>query len=182
MQFEKGIKLLWIDLEMTGLNVEKEVIIEVAALVTDKNFQVIDQFESVVKQPQEFLDRMDDWNKKHHSESGLTAKIPFGMPSEKVEGALISLVEKNFANDASAESKSRPILAGNSIAQDRLFISKYWKNLDRLLHYRMLDVSSWKIVMNEFYGKKYEKKGTHRAVEDIKESIEELKFYLNFMR
>lgn len=168
------LKLLWIDLEMSGLDVEKEVIIEVAALVTDFDFKVYDTYEAVVRQPPQYLENMDEWNKKHHGESGLLAKIPSGSDPAKVEQDLCALVKKHFAGTS---NDSRPILCGNSIAQDRLFINKYFKNLASLLHYRMLDVSSWKIVMNSKYNRKYEKKNTHRALDDILESIEELKYY-----
>lgn len=170
-------RLYWIDLEMTGLDVEKEVIIECAAIITDWDFTVIDQFETVIQQPQSYLDSMDEWNRTHHAASGLTAKVPHGMKPEHAEDILIEKIHKHF----SAED-GRPVLAGNSIAQDRLFISKYFKRFDALLHYRMLDVSAWKVVFQEKYGKKYQKKGSHRALDDIRESIQELKFYLTHIR
>ena len=163
--------LFWIDLEMSGLDVEKEVIIEAAAIVTDFDFNILDQYHSVVKQEQKYIDNMDDWNKKHHGESGLIEKIPNGKDPAQVEMDLCALIEKNFPKD-------RPMLAGNSISQDRLFIDKYFKNFATKLHYRILDVSSWKIVFNEKYNIKYQKKNTHRALEDIQESIKELQFYL----
>lgn len=165
-------KLLWIDLEMTGLDVEKEVIIEVAAIVSDYDFNSLDTYHSVVKQDQKYIDSMDNWNKEHHGSSGLIAKIPDGQLPQKVESDLIDFCKKHFGKD-------RPIIAGNSISQDRLFIDKYFKSLAALLHYRMLDVSSWKIIYNDKFGLKYQKKNTHRALDDIQESIEELKFYLN---
>lgn len=173
---KSATKLFWIDLEMTGLDVEKEVIIECAALITDFNFKILDSYETVVKQPQHYLDQMDEWNRKHHRESGLTAKVPNGVPPEEVEYHLISMIQKNFPRE------ERPILAGNSIMQDRLFIDKYWHELSGLLHYRMLDVSSWKIIFNSKYNMKYEKKNAHRALDDIKESISELQFYLNHLK
>ena len=169
-------KLFWIDLEMTGLDVNKEVIIECAALITDLNFNVVDSFEAVVRQPQHYLDQMDDWNREHHKASGLTAKVPNGLPPDEVEDHLISMVQKHFRRT------ERPILCGNSIAQDRLFIDKYWTALSELLHYRTVDVSSWKVIFNSKYGLKYEKTNSHRALDDIKESIAELQFYLNFLK
>lgn len=170
-------KLLWIDLEMTGLDVTKEVVIEAAALVTDLNFQILDQYEAVVKQPQKYLDAMDEWNTKHHGESGLTAKVPTGTPPDQVEADLLKLIQKHWTLP-----KDRPVLAGNSIAQDRLFITKYFQKLDSALHYRMLDVSSWKVIFNAKYNLKYEKKNSHRALDDIRESIDELKFYLSYFK
>jgi oligoribonuclease len=171
-------KLLWIDMEMTGLDVEKEVIIEVAAIVTDLEFNEIDTYHAVIKQPQEFLDRMDAWNTEHHGESGLTAQVANGKDPALVEHELLAMISKHFGNN----NKERPIIAGNSISQDRLFIAKYMQSLNAALHYRMLDVSSWKIIFNEKFKIKYEKQNTHRALDDIRESISELKFYLGLMQ
>jgi oligoribonuclease len=167
--------LLWLDMEMTGLDIEKEVPIEVACLVTDWNLQTLGNFHAVIRQPQEYLDRMDDWNKTHHRDSGLTEKVPGGVPPVEVETQLCDLVAKHFG-------KERAVLAGNSISQDRLFITKYFKRFDSLLHYRMLDVSSWKLVFNNRYGLKFTKKQSHRAVDDIQESIDEMKFYLQYIQ
>lgn len=172
-------KLLWIDLEMTGLDVDKEVIIECAAIVTDLEFQVLDTYETVVNQSQDYLARMDQWNQEHHSKSGLLAKIPFGKTPEQTEEDLLLLLKKHWPKIEKKED--RPILAGNSIAQDRLFLNKYFKKFAGELHYRMLDVSSWKIIFNQKYDIKHEKKNAHRALDDIRESIEELKFYLSYI-
>lgn len=171
-------KLLWIDLEMTGLDVEKEVVIECAVIITDLNFQVLDTYETVVNQSQDYLSRMDDWNKEHHSKSGLLARIPFGKTPEQTEEDLLNLLKKHWPKIEKKDD--RPILAGNSIAQDRLFLNKYFKKFSSELHYRMLDVSSWKIIFNYKFDLKYEKKNAHRALDDIRESIEELKYYLSY--
>ncbi len=170
-------KLFWIDMEMTGLDVEKEVIIEVAAIVTDLKFQELDCYESVVKQPQKYLDSMDAWNKEHHKKSGLTAKVPSGTPQDHVEHILIDLVKKHFP-----DPKDRPILAGNSIMQDRMFINKYMPDFAARLHYRMLDVSSWKIILNNKFKYVYQKSNNHRALDDIRESIQELRAYCDFIQ
>ncbi len=170
-------KLFWIDLEMTGLDVEKEVVIECAAVITDYEFRVLDAYETIVNQPQGYLDRMDDWNREHHAKSGLTAKIPFGKTPDQVEEDLLKLLTKHWPHIEKKEDK--PILAGNSIGQDRLFLDKYFKKFAGQLHYRMLDISSWKIIFNNKYDLKYDKKNNHRALVDIHESIEELKFYLH---
>lgn len=164
-------KLLWIDMEMTGLNVEKEVPIEIAAIVTDIDLKELETFHAIIKQPQEFLDRMDDWNTQHHGDSGLTAQVPNGTPPEAVEKAMMMLVDRHFHGE-------RAVIAGNSIGQDRLFINRYFPMLNAKLHYRMLDVTSWKIMMNARFELKFEKKNTHRAIDDIRESIAELAFYL----
>lgn len=171
------MKLFWIDMEMTGLDVQKEVIIEVAAIVTDLNFQELDQMEEVVRQPQKFLDSMDAWNKEHHKKSGLAAKVPQGMPQDQVEAKLVDLVKKHFP-----DPKDRPMLAGNSIMQDRLFIDKYMPDLGSRLHYRMLDVSSWKIILNNKFKYVYHKSNQHRALDDIRESIQELRAYCDFIK
>lgn len=169
-------KLFWIDMEMTGLDVEQEVIIEVAAIVTDLNFAELDTYEAVVKQPKSYLDAMDDWNKEHHTKSGLVAKIPNGTDPETVEQNLIRLLKKHFP-----DPKDRPVLSGNSIHQDRLFIDKYFKEFSELLHYRMLDVSSWKVIFREKLGFAYSKHNQHRALDDVRESIQELQAYVRFV-
>lgn len=169
-------KLLWIDMEMTGLDVEHEVIIEVAAIVTDLEFRELDTFEAILKQPQRYLDEMDDWNTEHHTKSGLVAKIPFGSDPEVVEDRLIDFVKKHFP-----DQRERPTLAGNSIHQDRLFIEKHMPRFAERLHYRMLDVSSWKIIFREKFGFKYSKHNNHRALDDVRESIQELRAYLRYI-
>ncbi len=167
--------LLWLDMEMTGLEVEKEVPIEVAAIVTDWDFKPIEQYHAIIQQPQKFLDGMDEWNTKHHGQSGLTAKVPGGTPPEQVDLELAALITRNFGGKPA-------ILAGNSISQDRLFIKKYLPKTEGLLHYRMLDVTAWKVVFNGLYKKKFDKKDSHRALDDILESIAELQFYISFMK
>ena len=169
-------KLLWIDMEMTGLDPEIERVIEVAAIVTDLDFKTLESYHSVIKQPQAFLDNMDEWNRKHHGESGLLAKVPLGAEPHQVEKELCELVQRHYGPE------ERAVLAGNSIFQDRKFIDLYFKDLARLLHYRMMDVTAWKIIMNAKYHVEYQKRDSHRALEDIQESIEELKTFLKFVK
>lgn len=164
-------------MEMTGLDVNKEVIIEIAVIVTDYDFNVLETYETVVNQPQTYLDAMDDWNKEHHSKSGLIAKIPRGKTPDQVEEDLLNLIRRHWPKIEKKEDM--PLMAGNSIMQDRLFLNKYFAKVASLIHYRMLDVTSWKILYNEKFGLKYEKKNSHRALDDIRESIEEMKFYLS---
>lgn len=168
-------KLFWIDLEMTGLDVNKEVIIEVGAVITDLQFKTLDTYHSVVKQPQKFLDAMDDWNQKHHRESGLLSLIPSGKSPDRVEDDLLELLEIHFPDE-------RAVIAGNSIGQDRLFLDKYFKRFAENLHYRMLDVTSWKLIFNNVYNLQMDKDVKHRAIDDIHESINELKFYMSFIK
>ncbi len=167
-------KLLWIDLEMTGLDVETNVVIEMAAIVTDYGFQELDTLHCVIKPEKKYLDQMDDWNKKTHAETGLLDAIAKnGIPQHEAETRFLQLIQKHFGEE-------RPIIAGNSVGHDRKFLNQYYKSISNRLHYRTLDVTSWKIVLKDIYGIEYEKKGTHRALDDIRESIEELKYYLKF--
>jgi oligoribonuclease len=163
-------KLLWIDMEMTGLDPTREVILEVAAIVTDLELAEIGTYEAVLKQPQKYLDAMDDWNKKHHGESGLVAKVAQGKEPAVVEDELIRFVGEHFGE--------RAVIAGNSIHQDRSFIDLQMPRLAEKLHYRMLDVTAWKILMTTRFALRYEKKKAHRAQDDIRESLGELRFYL----
>ncbi len=169
--------LIWLDMEMTGLNVDIERPIEVACIVTDFNFKELATYEAVIKQPKEILDRMDDWNKTHHAASGLLEKVPKGKDMAVVEKDLVDMIQWYFP-----EGRDKAVLAGNSIMQDRLFIEKYFKNLAPLLHYRMLDVTSWKIIFKDKLKTEYKKKNQHRALDDIRESMAELKFYLSYVK
>jgi oligoribonuclease len=171
------MKFFWLDMEMTGLDVEKEVVIEVAAVITDAKLNPLDEYHAVVRQPQSYVDHMDDWNKRTHKASGLTDLIASGKDPADVENDLLKFTEKHF------DAKERIILAGNSIGQDRLFVNKYFKRFAERLHYRMLDVTSFKIVFNNMFQISYAKKESrHRAIDDVKESINELKRYLEFVK
>ena len=166
--------LFWLDMEMTGLDANTQHILEVALVVTDEKFNVLETFESVVFQPQEIIDNMDSWCKTQHAKTGLVQKVPFGMQLSDVENALIEIVQKYCPKD-------KAILAGNSIHQDRKFVDKWMGKFASKLHYRMCDVSSFKIVFEHKYNQKYKKQNKHRALDDVHESIEELKFYLSFV-
>lgn len=169
-------KLFWVDLEMTGLDVEKDVIIEVAAEVTDLDFKTLASYEACIKQPDEVLGRMGDWAMEHHSSSGLIDRIKkVGKPDHDVQHELIGFIN--------AEFHGRPaILAGNSIHNDRNFIKYWWPEVDKLLHYRMVDVSSFKVLMQAKFGVVFEKKEVHRAFDDIQASIAELQYYLEWFK
>lgn len=164
-------KIFWIDLEMTGLDPEKEVIIEVAVIITDLDFAELEQYHAIVKQPQSFLDNMDQWNTKTHKETGLIQKVPTGKLPSQVEDDLIGLAQKYF-------QKNEVIIAGNSIHQDRLFIKKHFSRFNEILNYRMLDITSWKLILKHKFGQEFKKQNTHRALDDIRESIKEFQFYL----
>lgn len=166
---------LWLDMEMSGLDVSQCRILEVAAVVTDGNFLPLAEYEAVVFQEPAVLAAMDAWCTEQHGKSGLTAAVATGKPEAQVEKELIALVEKFFPGE-------KPILSGNSIGQDRKFIDAYMKNLAQKLHYRMLDVTSFKVVFQASYGIKFDKKDGHRALSDIHESIRELRHYLSFVK
>lgn len=169
-------KLLWVDLEMTGLDIRKDVILEVAAEVTDFNFNTLASYEAVITQPDEKLNGMDEWCTEHHTKSGLLDRIKSdGRNETEVISELTQFIKSNFGEE-------RVILAGNSIHNDRQFIKTHWQTVEELLHYRMLDVSSFKILMQSKYGIDFEKNNNHRAYDDIRASIAELEFYLSKLK
>lgn len=169
-------KILWADLEMTGLNIETSVIIEIACIVTDLDFNELGIYDAVVYQPQGKLNKMDEWNTMTHGESGLTSKVPFGKPLKIVETEIINFLNKYYSEDPI-------VLAGNSIYHDKRFIDKYMKDLSKKLHYRIIDVSSYKQIFKYKFGINCtEKKERHRALDDIRESIAELEYYTTFVK
>lgn len=168
--------LFWIDLEMTGLDEQKDHILEVAVMITDLDFHAVAEYDQVVYQTKEVLENMNDWCKEHHGKSGLTAAVPTGKPLADVEKDLIELAKKYFKPD------ERIVLVGNSVGNDRRFIDRYFPEFAKHLHYRLLDVSSFKEIYREKYGIKFEKKNAHRALGDIQESVAELKHYLSFVK
>lgn len=170
----KKATLLWLDLEMTGLSPQKDRILEVAVIATDWQFNELSTYESGVKQPSSLInDRMtgDFWAKNSTTRDDLIAASKSGKTSAQVESDLLAFTKKHFGRTI--------YLAGNSIHQDRKFIEKYWPNLDQLFHYRMLDVSAWKIYFENVKNTRITKPETHRALDDIRGSIKELKCYLN---
>lgn len=173
----KITRILWVDLEMTGLDPVEDRILEVAAIVTDWNFKEIAVFESVVKVgPRLMARRMkigkDFWEAHPKARDGLISQNLHGRSAQTVENDLLAFIDENF------EAGKPVLLAGNSIHQDRRFIVNEWPRLDSRLHYRMLDVSAWKVVFEGKFGKKFAKPENHRALDDIRGSIEELKYYL----
>lgn len=169
-------KLLWVDLEMTGLDVTTDVILEVAAEVTDFTFKTLASYEAIISQSETVLASMNEWAATQHAASGLTDRIrKEGRPESDVIHELVGFITAQFGSEPA-------ILAGNSIHNDRMFIKRWWPEVDELLHYRMLDVSSFKIVMQGKYGAMFEKNDAHRAFDDIQASIAELQYYLEWLK
>ena len=175
MPQQKDKNLIWIDLEMTGLDINNCHIIEIAAIVTDDKLNILAESPAIaIHQSDEILASMNEWCIKTHGDSGLTARVKESTTSvTKAENKILSFIEP-YTN------KGKSPLCGNSVWQDRRFLAKYMPSLEAYLHYRLFDVSSFKIaaslwqpqLLNQFH-----KKGTHLALDDIKESIEEMKFY-----
>lgn len=168
-------QLVWIDMEMSGLNPDTDVVLEIALILTNAKLEVTTEGpDLIVHQPEELFKSMDSWNQEHHTKSGLWAAVQASTLSLKdAEDQLMDFLQKNVA------PKSSP-LCGNSIAQDRLFLRKYMPRVHEYLHYRMVDVSSIKELVKRWYvggPAAPSKNGNHRALDDIRESIEELKFY-----
>ena len=164
---------------MTGLDEKNDHILEIAAIITDPELNALDQKHFIVYQPAEILENMNDWCKSHHGKSGLTALIPSGLPLLEVETSLVEWVEEHFGKK---HGKDGAVLAGNSIHNDRRFIDAHMPKFANTLHYRMVDVSSFKEVFRDRYGLKYDKKNAHRAIDDLHESIAELNFYLGHVK
>ena len=170
-------RLLWVDLEMTGLDAQNDVILEVAAEITDFEFKTLASYEACVKQPKELVvERMQKnawWTDFPANRDSFVDKLTDGKPPEVVEQELCALVAEYFGDEPA-------VLAGNSIHNDRNFIKQWWPQLDLKLHYRMLDVSAFKLLMQGKYGVSFEKKEVHRAFDDIQASIAELQYYLEW--
>lgn len=167
--------LYWLDMEMTGLEVEHHKILEAAVIVTDWNLTPLKTFSTAVYQDEVALAQMDDWCVKTHTSSGLLSRIPSGMKEDELDQALVKLSDEFFSPN------EKIVLCGNSIGQDRKFVDKYLPNISSRLHYRMLDVSSFKIVFENAFNQKFKKKNKHEALGDIEESIAEFQFYLGFL-
>jgi oligoribonuclease len=169
-------RLVWIDCEMTGLDLGADALIEVAALVTDFELNVIgDGVDVVIRPPDDALAQMDDFVRTMHTDSGLLEELPGGMTLEEAEKQVLSYVAEH------CPAGSRPPLAGNSVATDRAFLSRDMRDLEAFLHYRIIDVSSIKELARRWFPRAYYaapvKGGNHRALADIQESIEELRYY-----
>jgi oligoribonuclease len=169
------LNLIWIDLEMTGLDTEKDVIIEIATIVTDKDLNVLGEGPILaIHQPDALLDGMDEWNTRQHGQSGLTERVRNSATSmAEAEQNTIEFLQQFV--DAGVSP-----MCGNSICQDRRFLSRQMPKLEAFFHYRNLDVSSVKEIAKRWRPellKGFKKQGSHLAMDDIKDSIAELSYY-----
>jgi oligoribonuclease len=169
-------RLVWIDCEMTGLDIEADALIEVAALVTDFDLNVLgDGIDIVIKPPAEALDQMIEFVQQMHETSGLIEELDDGTTLEDAQAQVLAYVKEHCPDG------SRPPLAGNTVATDRLFLARDMPELEQFLHYRIVDVSSIKELSRRWFPRVYynapTKGGNHRALADIRESIEELRYY-----
>jgi oligoribonuclease len=170
-------RLVWLDLEMTGLDVERHVIVEIACLVTDSELELVDDgIDIVVHQDAEAMSAMDDFVRKMHTKSGLLPQIEASTVDLATAGArVLEYVKGHVPNAGQAP------LCGNSIGVDRRFLDRGLPELDQYLHYRSIDVSSLKELCRRWYPEIYRgrpsKQETHRALDDIRESVAELRYY-----
>ncbi len=167
--------MVWIDLEMTGLDPEKEGIIEMATIITDSDLNILEEGpELVIHQSDKLLKKMDEWNQNQHKKSGLIDKVKKSKITVKQAEAKTLRFLKKYCFHKKA------VLCGNSVHHDRRFIIKYMPRLDEFLNYRLVDVSAVKDLVRRWYPKNKslpKKQESHRALSDIRESIEELRFY-----
>nr|XP_006642281.2 PREDICTED: oligoribonuclease, mitochondrial [Lepisosteus oculatus] len=171
-----GQRLVWVDLEMTGLDIEKDQIIEMACIITDSELNIVVEGPNlIISQPDELLDSMSDWCKEHHGQSGLT---------QAVRDSKISLQQAEYEFLSFVRQHTPPgqcPLAGNSVHADKKFLDKHMPQFMRHLHYRIIDVSTIKELCRRWFPEEYKlapkKKASHRALDDIQESIKELQFY-----
>jgi oligoribonuclease len=169
-------RLVWIDCEMTGLDLVNDALIEVAALVTDFDLNVLgDGVDIVIKPPPEAIAQMGDYVRQMHERSGLLDQLDEGVSLAEAERQVLAYIRR-FCSEG-----SRPPLAGNTVATDRSFLTRDMPTLEGFLHYRIVDVSSIKELSRRWYPRAYHqapsKRGNHRALADIQESIEELRYY-----
>jgi oligoribonuclease len=166
---------------MTGLDANNDLILEIAAIATDWDFKEVATYQGIIKNEDMSLDERLAansvfWDANPDSKTGLLAQNGDGKDLLEVEGELLEFLDKHF-------KEGEPVLlGGNSIHMDRRFIVSQWPLLDARLHYRMLDVSAWKVVFEGKYGKKFVKPEKHRALDDIRGSIAELQYYLTKVR
>lgn len=169
-------RLVWVDCEMTGLDLEHDALVEIAALVTDQDLNVLgDGVDVVIKPPDEAITSMTELVRDMHTTSGLLEELANGVTVDEAERLVLDYIREHVAEPGKSP------LCGNTIATDRAFIARDMRDLDGYLHYRMIDVSSLKELARRWYPRVYfaspDKHGGHRALADIRESIDELRYY-----
>ena len=179
MAAEKQTRLIWIDLEMTGLDTINDTILEIATVVTDAELNVLAKGPvCAIRHEDAVLRAMDDWNRSHHTDSGLWQRVVFSSYSMSMaESETIQFLKEWVEQGVSP-------MCGNSICQDRRFLHRLMPELESWFHYRNLDVSTLKFLASQWLPvelQEYEKENRHEALSDIRESIEELRYYRQFM-
>lgn len=171
----KSENLIWIDLEMTGLDPEKERIIEIATIVTDSRLNLLAEGPVfAIHQSDELLSAMDSWNTRQHNHSGLVKRVKESIINEAEAEALTLEFLRQYAQPGKSP------MCGNSVYQDRRFLTRYMPELEKFFHYRLIDVSTLKELAARWAPRIYsglQKESKHLALDDVKESIEELKYY-----
>jgi oligoribonuclease len=169
-------ELVWIDLEMTGLSIKQDKILEIACIITDQNLAIVDQSPNlVIAQPESILQQMDAWNVTHHTQSGLLEKVRHSTTTIKqAEQTLLAFIKKHCKPQESP-------LCGNSVWVDRMFLQEFMPILEKYLYYRTIDVSTIKLLAQSWFNINtsvmLNKQNKHQALDDIKESIAELNWY-----
>ncbi len=167
--------LIWVDMEMTGLDPDNDAVIEIATIVTDSQLNTLAEGPVIaIYQPDERLDAMDEWNTSHHTRSGLVKRVKASDDDERSASA------RTLEFLAAYVPEGTSPMCGNSICQDRRFMARHMPELERYFHYRNLDVSTLKILMQRWrpdLSSGFSKDSTHLALDDIRESIEELRYY-----
>ena len=163
--------LVWIDLEMTGLNPKVDQILEFAIIITDAELNILEEASYVIGQSVEVVENMNDWCKKYHGKSGLTDNVlNSDLTLNEVKRMALKIIKKHTV-------KNKAPLCGNSIGQDKAFLTEHMPEIVEYLHYRVIDVSSVSELVRRWGGEEFEKDSSHRAIEDIKDSIDELQHY-----
>lgn len=175
MQDGQDSLLVWIDMEMSGLNPATDEVLEIAVLVTNKDLEVVAEGpQLIINQPESLFAKMDSWNREHHTKSGLWASVINSEISlAEAENAILEFLKKHVG-------PRRSPLCGNSINQDRMFLMRHMPSIHEYLHYRMIDVSCLKELVKRWYPEgptAPSKANHHRALDDIRESVAELRFY-----
>lgn len=172
----EGSRLMWVDCEMTGLDIEHDELVEVSVVPTDFNLHVLDDgIDLVIKPSQAAVDHMDDFVRKMHTHSGLINEWDQGLSLQEAQAQIVEYMKRFIPQGV------KPLLAGNSVGSDKKFLDKYMPDVMGLMHYRVIDVSTFKELARRWYPAVYEarpaKWGGHRALTDIIESLDELRYY-----